>query len=183
MIATVTGRKASPEAARVLLGLADVQRCQHCDLYSGVSTVISTPIGALTKKTQRRVEPFGEHPSRHQTDRATARRDCGRDPDGAVPLGSFGERGGDQGRRRRRGDGAADALEGPGREQLPGFPCPSAQQGDQNVDDEDPAAAEDVTCPAAEQEQRATPRSPLPEPPCFPCFTSATRAPPDASRP
>ena len=117
------------------------------------------PIGYVHEEHPAPVEPLGEHAARQQADGATTRGDGGEDAERPVPLRAFGERRGDEGQRGGRRDRATDALQGARGQQLPGLLGESAEQRgegeEQDAGHEDPAAAEDVTGTAAEQQQAA----------------------------
>ena len=101
----------------------------------------------------------GQQAAGHQADRGAADAHRGVDAHRPVARRSLREGGGDQGQRGRGDDRGADALHRAGREQ-PGLRGgePAEQRGQREQDDagdEDPAPAEDVAGPAAEQQQAA----------------------------
>ena len=101
----------------------------------------------------------GEQAAGDQADRGAADAHRGVDAHRPVARGSFGEGGGDQGQRGRRDDRAADSLQCAGGQQ----PClgggePASQRRYREQDDpgdEHAAPAQDVTGPAAQQQQAA----------------------------
>ncbi len=103
------------------------------------------------------VEPLDEHAAGDQADRAAAGRDAGEDAEGPVAFRAFVEGRGDEGEGGRRGDRAADALEGTGGEELPFALGQSAEERgeseEEHAEDEHAAAPEDVArAPSEEQE-------------------------------
>jgi hypothetical protein len=104
-------------------------------------------------------QPRGEHPAGEQADGPAGPGHRREHPEGPVALAALGEVGGDQGQRGRGGDGAADPLECPGRQQPAGgggqAPDERGEGEQQDAGDEHPAAAQDVAGAATEQQQPA----------------------------
>ena len=104
-------------------------------------------------------QPLGDQTAEHQAERAAAGDDGRVDGERLDPLPALGEGADHQREHRGRGERAADALDGAGRQQHPGRGGEAAGQRGEREDgeagDEHPAAAEDVARATAQQQQPA----------------------------
>ena len=110
---------------------------------------------------QQRPPPadLGEQAGQHEPQREPAGAEDRVDAERAVPHRSLGERGGEQGHAGRRGERGRRSLDEPGRYQQAGAAHQAAEDGDEGEDGQrhqkDPPASEQVSGPAAEQQQAA----------------------------
>ncbi|CAM5446638.1 hypothetical protein SFUMM280S_07222 [Streptomyces fumanus] len=104
-------------------------------------------------------EVVGQHAAQERAEGQTAGAGAAPDREGPVPLGALREQGVDQGEGGRQQQRAADALDGPGRDDVPGAGRETAGQRGQRVqgegEDEHPAPAQQVGRAPAEQQEAA----------------------------
>ncbi len=116
-------------------------------------------MGTLTNMTQRHDANSVSSPPATRPMAPPAAETVVKRPMARTRSGALGEERREQGQRRRRGEGGADALEGPGGQQHPAGGGQAADQGADreqgDADEEDAAPAEEVTGPGPEEEQAA----------------------------
>ena len=115
--------------------------------------------GNVDEEDPRPAQVAGEDAAEQHAGGGAATRGGAVDPERAVAVAAFGERGHQERQRSRREQRAAEPLQGAERDQRalrPGDPAEQrAQREEEEAADEQPAPAEEIRQPAAEEQRAA----------------------------